>query len=324
MPSAEIDEVFAVDPDFILSYTRLLRVAEAATTEQQLLEALATELRCWAVAQLAVGPASGVSTCALAPASEAALAGNIVARVTERVYKLLGASAYAGESIILRDLPDVWYVEVDLIPLPRLADASPQPRPTLLYVLVDPAALSHIGGRRQSRDWQRAMIAQLIQGWWVKNSAPVPDLPRDAWAASAPLSRLVRLQIEEVQKSDDAGRYGPRGRMQAPDGFFAARWQPRLSGSPDGREREAELLRERAEALVNYWALWVEAHHALESEREAGLGPAPGRADGAGDDSVAAWVRAARGQPDHVGTRLDDLRALLAAEFAFSDSGRAS
>ena len=235
---------------------------------------------------------------------------------------MLGDGCFEGESTSAKSHEtEVLSFQIDLIPIPRLADADVETNSDIAVLVVEPDYLAPIAHQKDQRNLQRIMLAQFLQSWWIREVAPRPDLPARAWAGmgdkakwptSQTLAKLVKFQTTRVK----AWSRGELGGIATPDalkapGSFWVDWNPHQSNRTLSQD-DLRSTRRRGEAMVDWWVLWIEAHHTLEHKRIADNRTELGRTEA---ESFRGWITNQRTALRNEGHPLRELRDLSTEAF---------
>jgi hypothetical protein len=314
MPTDEAPDLFYVDKRFLKRYENLL-VAHSSgakmVSESHLLTTISSELGCIAAAVVEVGPEEDPRVMDCQPTRERSFVERVLKELATKVYSLLEDGNFIGESVPLEDVFEhLPYLQIDIIPLPRLADTDDHPKPTKLYLVIEPRYMAMVAKDKYQRDLQRIMLAQFLQSWATRVTAPRPDLPN-----TQSLSKLVDNQRKQIRAQRKSGQLGDRDNLKKTK--FWENWKPRLSGStPD--EAGWKPIRDQGEILVDVWGLWVESHHFIESERSTGGYLQAQDKKGAKsrkNHSIGGWVEDQRSDPVKLAEQIKHLRKLSAEAF---------
>jgi hypothetical protein len=337
MDSVPAIETFESDPDFLGRYTLFLNKYasnHASCSAVELVKDLQQRFGCIAVAlvRYKLGTEASAVLCYPSERRSSIRWALEQSEANRRIRELLGAEQYGGDSFGL-EIPTAMEGkggtrEVDLIPVPRLADSETHTDSAHLFVLVDPAHLKPVANHRAERDLQRTMIAQFLCAWWVRITAPKSELaqptshltqddnlppPLASWLYTATPSELL---CEGNRSAEAVRRYGKRGEIyfggeMAGDAFDWRKWTPRLSFSRLGKEN-LDMTRAKGKSLV-YWCRWVDSHNDLEREQTAPTS-AP-LTEKTNCISVADWSKKQRREIRIIKKRLEELHGMAANEF---------
>jgi hypothetical protein len=318
MPTDEAPDLFHVDKRFLKRYEDLL-VAHSSgakmVSESELLATISSELGCIAAAVVEVGSEEDPRLMDCQPVREHPFVERVLRELTAKIYSLLEEGNFIGESLPLEDVfEQLPYLQIDLIPLPRLADTDDRTEPTKVYLLIEPRYMALVAKDKYQRDLQRIMLAQFLQSWTIRVIAPRPDLPN-----TQSLSKLVYKQREHIKAQRKSGQLGERDSLMRQKGFWE-NWKPRSPGSVPDEADEAgwKPIRDQGETLIDVWGLWVESHHFLESERSTGGHLQAKDKKGAKskkNHSISGWVEDQRCDLDKIAEQIKCLRKSSAEAF---------
>jgi len=248
--------------------------------------------------------------------------------IRSEIPRLLASGDYSGSSFNLyRNEKQNVYVEVDLIPLPNTESSRRKKSHTYLFVLVDPVNLKTLANHAAERDFQRALIANFLQGWWIKivtrrtleDSQPSAPLP--SWYSIATLPELVDAGYESAKHlRHSAIRDGSllkelyfqeelTGRL-----FEWERWSPRMPFSLFRLTAAQKRKYKDLSKLMIYFCRWTHAHRELETEKSDTFSR---NLTGTNDVlSVDEWVKRQRiDNKSYISAKLNDLFNLASNSF---------
>lgn len=266
------------------------------------------------------------------------------------VGRLLEKKGFAGchDRVTLAESGETTLYDIDLIPLPNPKGRAIRSHSSQVLVLVNAGLLTPDAPGAGHRSTERAIISELVRGWWMHFAAPLfwlhLDTPLDAGDReesypdgldTATIGELIRYGRRSAhwlhtqsQHSDFYFEGETEGRPFRWSNWRPRDWYWRSAGWYDHQSDAwcpasssawtVQDERQRAETLV-YWCRWINAHNDLEVEwAEASASPANERPE-RGDRStvsVREWVRTQRDKRETgVKSRIEDLRELAVRQF---------